>query len=147
MTFGSEINLYKATLADLDEIKRIVDDHKQELGFVIRPALAHSIDKSELIVAKLSSERVVGFAHYRHRKDGQTTLYNLVVIDEFRRKSIATRLIEALEAEARTLGQQFILLKCPSDLIANHFYKAIGYELIDLEDGKHKRLNIWRLRL
>ena len=85
--------------------------------------------------------------HYRHRKDKQTTLYSIVVDVSFRRKSLAKMLIEALKTEAYEHEQKVILLKCPQELEANTFYKAIGFNLIGTEEGKHRGLNLWQLEL
>lgn len=147
MISGNEITLRKATEADVDKIKELVDKHKTELGFVMRPALISSIKSSELNVAVESEDSVIGLIHYRHRKDGQTTIYNIVVRSDYRRQSIGAHLIEQLQHEARELGQSVILLKCPTNLQANDFYKALNFALNMTENGKKRPLNIWQLSI
>lgn len=144
---GHEITFRKALPDDIDKIKSLVDKHKTELGFIIRPALINSIKTDELIVAVGSVDDIVGLAHYRHRKDGQTTLYNIVVRSDYRRHAIGSTLVECLKDEAHSRGQHFILLKCPATLSANEFYKALNFELDTIEDGKKRTLNIWNLPL
>ena len=144
---GNEITLRKASLDDIDKIKSLVDKHKTELGFIIRPALINSIKGDELIVAVDPADDVVGLVHYRHRKDRQTTLYNIVVRSDYRRHAIGSTLVDCLKHEAHSRGQYFISLKCPTTLSANEFYKALNFELNTVEDGKQRSLNIWNLPL
>src|SRR5690606_10426090 len=80
MTSGdNKLSFRKGELKDLDQSKQLVDQHKTELGFVIRGALLKSIESSELLVTIDDDDCLVGFVQYRHRLDGQTTLYNIVV--------------------------------------------------------------------
>lgn len=142
MSNQNDYVIRKAVESDLDEIKKIADSHKKELGFIMRPALARSIAQEELIVA-VNGVGIIGFIQYHHRRDEQTTLHNIVVVPSLRKKGIGQRLIQGLEAEAIAMDQNFILLKCPEDLDANEFYKSIGYKEVRKEAGKMRRLNIW----
>lgn len=137
----------KAQLEDLDDIKRLVDQHKQELGFVIRGALARSIETSEVFIALGVSKELIGFVHYRHRRDHQTTLYNIVVEPDFQRQGVGTQLLDTLRDDAKGRAQTFILLKCPQELPANKFYKEYGFKLIEVDEGKKRPLTIWQLYL
>lgn len=143
MTSTQDWTIRKAELADLDDIKHIADRYKQELGFILRPVLARSIDQGELFVA-INGEGIVGFTQYHHRRDAQTTLHNIVVQSNYRKSGVGQKLIEFLEAESRLREQTTIQLKCPVDLEANSFYEHIGYEKVDVEKGKTRQLNIWR---
>jgi len=147
MTFGDNSGLMvrKAKLADLDEIKLLVDQHKLELGFVVRAALMRSINSSEVMVAISENEKIVGFVHYRHRKDGQTTLYNILVRHDFQGHGVGERLVAELAKEAVVRSQKMILLKCPVELKANDFYRKLGFTLEGTLDGKKRPLNVWRI--
>lgn len=138
--------LRQATLADLDTIKSLTDDHRHELGFVIRPALMRSIKRGELIVAT-NSTGLIAFVEYHHRRDAQTTLYHIVVAPDYRRQGVGRRLIEWLADEARAVGKEIIALKCPTTLPANDFYARTGWSLAGSEPGKHRLLNLWQLML
>lgn len=136
----------KASSVDLDAIKSLVDSHKHELGFVLRPALMQSIDRSEIFVAN-GGEAVIGVLDYHHRLDQQTTIYHFVVTPQLRRQGIGRRLIEALREEAKEYGKGYILLKCPEDLEANDFYERMGFQLTEIENGQQRKLNVWKLFL
>ncbi|MBI5668050.1 MAG: GNAT family N-acetyltransferase [Chloroflexi bacterium] len=147
MTSGNSNNVTvrKATIEDLEAIKRLSDQHRAELGFVLKPALEKAILDGEVFVAV--APQIVGFVHYHHRRDSQTTLYHIVVNMEERRQGIGRALLSRLKVEATERGQSSILLKCPTELPANKFYEQCGYSHIDVEPGKHRRLNVWQISL
>lgn len=148
MTSGdSKFMIRKARLDDIPALKRLADQHKTELGFIIRGALQKSIEQHELLVAEDETGKLCAFVQYRHRKDDQTTLYNIVVSPDERKQGIGQALVTSLAHEARAQRKSLILLKCPQDLPANNFYREYGFELQEVETGKHRALNIWRLRL
>lgn len=143
MTFGNNIKIRSALPKDIDAIKQLADSHKHELGFLRRPSLLEAIQRQELMVAQ-NGNGLVGFVEYRHRRDQQTTLYNLVVLPEHRLSGTGRQLVFALEEEARQKEKTLILLKCPEDLPANQFYERIGYTKVRVDTGKNRRLNIWQ---
>lgn len=140
------VRLKKSLLTDIDEIKNLLDTLKYELGFVTRPALIESIRRREVYIAVVNGE-IVGVIHYRHRKDGQTTLYHIAVAESQRNKGIGRRLVSAMQKDARRIGQNSLFLKCPIDLPANHFYEAVGFTLLTIEEGKNRKLQVWRKEL
>jgi N-acetylglutamate synthase-like GNAT family acetyltransferase len=140
----SKVSIRKAAPEDLDAIKALADGNRHELGFVRRPALAEAIDRQEVLVAHNHKE-LTGFAVYRHRRDTQTTLYNVVVESAYRGQGVGRTLMDALRDEARLASKQVIRLKCPADLAANCFYKSVGYQLVGKEIGKCRPLMIWEL--
>jgi len=135
----------KAHADDLDAIKSLADANKASLGFVLRPALAAGIQQGWLLVAE-QDEHVIGFVHYRHCRDTQTTLYEICVDEACRGNGVGRALVQALLAESATLGQAFIRLKAPVDLPANKFYQQLGFTLTDAKQGKRRQLNTWEIR-
>lgn len=140
---SSSVYLRKANITDLDAIKRIADANQHALGFVRRATLKRSIEKGWLIVAE--DECIVGFVNYRHRRDTQTTLYEICVDKSRRRVGIGRALIRALVEEALGLGKTRICLKSPFDLPANQFYEAMGFTLIGIQPGKCRLLRVWEM--
>jgi len=148
MTSGNKFSIRQARNSDLNDIKAIFDKNKTELGFVTRPALQLSIQRAEIYIAlETVTKTVVGVVHYRHRKDKQTTLYSIVVEQNFRGHGIGKRLVRTLTQQAHRKGQTFILLRCPNNLIANNFYRDYGFQHSAVETGKKRPLNVWTLSI
>lgn len=142
----SDFVIRKAALADVDVIKGLADAHKHELGFVLRPALANSIDRGEVFIAE-NGIGIVGFVEYHHRRDSQTTLYHIAVHSDHRRQGIGRQLVDALIRDAAQCNKRVIQLKCPVDLQANEFYERLGFSQIDVQPGRNRDLAVWRLVL
>jgi N-acetylglutamate synthase-like GNAT family acetyltransferase len=143
LTFGVDIEIRRASFGEITAIKLLLDRHKNELGFVVQSALTSSIQRDELITAVTDNNQIVGIVHYRHRRDGQTTLYSIVVDAPFRLRKIGRELLRELKSEAHSKGQKCILLRCPTDLEANRFYEAEQFSLVAVETGKRRPLNVW----
>jgi len=143
---GKGFYIRKATSADLDAIKALVDSQKHELGFVSRAALARSIARREVLVAE-NSAGLIGFVEYHHRQDEQTTLYHIAVAPDHRRRGVGRALIDALCSEALALGKQAIQLKCPVGLPAHSFYAHLRFNPLRKERGKNRPLIVWSLSL
>jgi len=142
----SDLVVRKAVLSDLDALKSIADAHKHELGFVLRPALADSINRGQVLIAE-NSAGPIGFVEYRHRRDEQTTLYHIAVSPDHRRQGIGRRLMTALADDARRHDKIFIQLKCPAGLPANRFYARLGFQHLLTENGRRRPLLVWRIDL
>lgn len=123
---GRQYLIRKAAEDDLDGIKNLADAHRHELGFVLRPALGRGIAGGESLVA-VDQGNLIGFADYHHRRDGQTTLYHLCVIPEYRRQGVGTSLMEALRLEALAHGRRTIRLKCPAEPPSQQFLQKHGF--------------------
>ncbi|MEO8287004.1 MAG: GNAT family N-acetyltransferase [Chloroflexota bacterium] len=135
-----------ATEIDLHWLKSLADEHKHELGFVRRGALLRSIEAQCLLTAQYSGAPL-GFVQFHHRRDGQTTIYNIVVARNSRGSGVGKALLSGLRMVCITLGQHRIVLKTPVDLPANRFYETVGFVLAGQEAGKARPLNIWRMEV
>lgn len=138
----SEIAIRKATPADLSDVKRIIDKNRRALGFVRSAELMRGIQEGEILVGEYDGE-TVGVLHFHHRRDGVTTIYHLVVAEEYRGRGFGRALVCALEHECRESGQNAVHLKCPADLDANGFYRHLGFCRMSIEPGKVWQLAVW----
>lgn len=134
----------QAATDDIESIKQIADKNKQSLGFLPRVKVQDAIAANRVFVLEIGVT-IVGFVIYRHRKrDQQTTLSDICVADAWRRQHGGHLLVEALYDECLQLNRAFILLKCPQDLAANHFYERLGFYCERVEPGQKRSLNVWR---
>jgi N-acetylglutamate synthase-like GNAT family acetyltransferase len=134
-----------ATPGDLDAIKALADAEKAALGFVHRGALLRALARDEVLVAKASDGRLVGFCHYYRRRDGVITIYHLAVARLQRGAGCGRALL------TRLLAPEVIALraKCPADLEANAFYARVGFQLATSVPAANDRrgLNVWELHV
>ncbi len=146
------ITVRLARKEDIDDAKRIADQHRLELGFVSIAVLRAAQSKRWLLVAaewedKRKCDVVVGFANFRIRQDRNATLYEIAVADTHRCTGVGTRLLSELIRRVHLAGGQYVRLKCPQDLSANQFYQKRGFRYIETEQGKKRRLQVWSYRI
>ncbi len=122
-----------ASLGDIDRIKQVAQRYVKEIGFILRPALEEAVRREELLYDPSSG----AFCHFHRRRDGVTTLYEICVPDEARGRGLARQMIDMLLVP--------IQLKCPVDNVSNGFYEHLGFELVEVVQGKKRDLNVWRL--
>jgi GNAT superfamily N-acetyltransferase len=122
----------------------IADAHRHELGFVLLPSLREQIEQGEMLVA-VQDDELVGFVDYHRRRDGQITLYHIVVEPAIREQGVGRALVNALVQVARDTGCSRVVLKCPIDLQANQFYQGYGFRLEKTINGRKRPLNVWML--
>lgn len=98
--------------------------------------------------AALNGELILGrgaLCHWHLRQDGQLTIREIIVLPQYQRQGLATTILEKLK---NTPGATSIFAKCPADLEANHWYKAMGFQYVGLEETKTgRRIRSWRLPL
>ncbi len=106
---------------------------------MIFETLVAAADKGELLLVD------GGLCHWHLRRDGQLTIYELIVLPERRRQGIGRRILGQLKG---TPGAASILARCPANLDANAWYERMGFAREGTETTRTGRqLNLWRLRL
>jgi len=136
--------------------KRLAESYKHELGFIYRATLQRAIETQRLLVVPCQAledeppraaadiePELAGMLHFYVRRDRTITLYTIAVAQAYQRRGLGRQLFEALIRSAKALEKTQIRLKCPSDLPANGFYQHLDLQLISVEPGKHRSLNIW----
>lgn len=120
---------------DLPAIKKIANQFKSELGYVMYPSLRRAIASRELFVAEYGRD-VVGFVNWHKRRDGWHTIYEIAVRRERHGEHIGKALLSAVPKPLR--------LKCTVDNeAANAFYASQGLNLVRVEQGRKRELNVW----
>jgi len=122
--------------SDAKDAAELFQQHRDELGFVNTA----QCQEKDLWTVKHNGH-VVGAALGNHcvRKP-QTTLYELAVLSNRRRKGIATELIERMQRDS---PHDILIAKCPKPLPANKFYSANGWTRLRREPGKKYSLVVW----
>lgn len=128
---------------ELDAVKKLADSHTKELGWLPRPAFEEARKHSCILIAT-DSGTIVGYLKFQLRKDYIITLSQICVEPTNRQSGTGLALINKLIQIGTDSGVKFIQLKCPVDLPANNFYQHCDFELVGIEKGKKRQLNVWR---
>ncbi len=121
-----------ASIDDLKVIKKIANQNRNFIGFVMNVSLIESIQKKSLFVFE-NTHGVVGFVHYHPRKDGWNTLHEIAVMKEFHSNGIGQSLFELVPLPIR--------LKTTEDnYVALSFYNKNKMSIIRTELGKKRKL-------
>ena len=123
---------------DEDAIVQIASQYRNELGYVMRPALRESMARRSLFVA-VHDSRVVGFVNSRRRRDGVNVIYEIAVHREVRGQKIGAALLNAIPKPKR--------LKVTQDNErAIAFYEQSGMTRVGAEQGKRRSLFVYEKR-
>jgi len=114
----------------------LFQQHRDELGFVNR---AQCEEKDLWTIKRNGSVVAAALGNHCVRKP-QTTLYELAVLSEYRRRGFATGLVNQI---LRDSPHNKLVAKCPVDLPSNDFYESTGWKHTDTETGKNRSLNVW----
>lgn len=106
---------------------------------MIFESLFSSANKGELILVE------GGFCRWHLRRDGQLTIYEILVLSEYQRQGIGSSMLETLK---HVPGAMSIVAKCPVDLDSNSWYAAMGFTCIAIEQSHSGRgINVWRYQI
>lgn len=131
----------------IDQAKRLADDNRDALGFVLRGSFEKAVEKGFAYVA-VEGEIVLGFVLFYHRiRDKQTTLYDICVAVQHRGRGIGLQLYNRVLQDCRINQREMLQLTCPAKLPSNAFYRNRGMTLHETKQGKTQMLNVYRLAL
>ncbi len=111
------------------------------LGFIPAPAIrSRWIPKGRYIIQRDRRGRRRGYLLHGPAKPGQPLFVNQVCIKyDHRRLGYAFLAIRELFNRAHDAGCTAINLRCAADLSANSFWLAVGFKLINVIPGGHRR--------
>jgi GNAT superfamily N-acetyltransferase len=122
-----------ATMEDIPLIKKAANKHTEELGFIGGWDFKGVIEKQHMLVDRDSGS----FCHFHVRKDGMTVIYEILTTPAARGTGLGRQMVNKLVRPVRA--------KCPEGLPSNGFYQKLGFELVKVEEGKKRKLNVWEL--
>lgn len=137
-----------ATQDDVLFCKAVAEQHRNAFGFLPRAVFLEAAERGQLQVVERHTGEVIGFIRYNHRKRGsESIIYDIAVSTTSQKCGAGRALISALAAECKALGRTSIVLRCPTDLPANAFYRRTGFTHEGVEPGRRRTLAVWRLVL
>ena len=123
------------TESDLPRLKNITNQYKNELGFVMNVSLKDAIKRNEFIIAE-QDDKIVGFVHFHKRLDGWNTIREIAVLKDKTGHGIGKKLFNMVDKPRR-------LKTTVDNEKANNFYKNMGMEILTIDPGKKRPLNVW----
>jgi len=128
-----------ASYYDVERILEIARQYRAELGYVHPVALREHIAAKTVLVVEWHGN-VWGFVEYHARRDGWNVIYHIAVDKHVSGQGLGRYLLYAVPAPIR--------LKVTQDNAqANAFYRGAGMQLAGTEQGKHRALNVYELRV
>lgn len=104
---------------------------------MIFEALQESMGRGELILIDGA------LCRFRHRRDGQITIQEILVAPERRRQGIGSKILGLLRNRP---GARILLARCPADLPANRWWEARGFALVSTQVTRTGRqVNVWAM--
>ncbi|MBI4163375.1 MAG: GNAT family N-acetyltransferase [Candidatus Aenigmarchaeota archaeon] len=151
----------RAKGGDIDQITQLFDDlelanlvfnlsettkkfvrRKENAGEIIKTGLERALNKETnlFLIAELDN-KIVGYLKGEIEKRSATKLYDkklyirhLIVSKQYRNMGIGSKLVQEAEAFAKSQKIPFVTLKTsPKNILANQFYKNLGFEGIYME--------------
>lgn len=121
---------------NVDKITQLFQCHREELGFVnsaqVKEKTTYHVEKDNDIIGAVICNHCV--------RKPQTTIYDIAVYEEYRGEGYGTDLVDKVWEDS---PHKKIVAKCPIDLPSNHFYRETGWELVNVDDGKSRKLCVW----
>lgn len=112
------LHIRLGTEDDAPRCQFIARQWRNELPFVMRPALREAAARKQLFIAEVNGH-VVGFVHWYARLDGWNTIHEIAVGRAFLGWGIGRALLNSVPTPRQ--------LKCKADNNrANRFYAAVG---------------------
>lgn len=123
-----------AVSEDYEGVRAIIKQYRHELGYVHPRGLRDAIEARKVVVAEINGT-IAGFVNYHARRDGWHTVYDIATHRGYSGAGVGSALLCAVPRPIR--------LKCPIDLNSNDWYRARGFRLDRVEDGRKRKLNVW----
>jgi len=128
-----------AVMEELDEIKNLIQSNMKDIGYFINKGIISEAIKSNRMLICVD-DKIVGICIFNIRKkDSKFVIYDIITNKESRGKGYGKEMIDYI----KNTYSNDIYLKCPTDSDSNIFYKKCNFELIKVEPGKHRQLNVW----
>lgn len=146
---NAELSVRRATASDAEAVAQMV----VELGYpadaeTIRARLARANADSACLtaVAQLGTGQICGWIQARSSEVLESGLrveiVGLVTASKMRRRGVGRRLVEYVEAWAKSLGLQVMVVRSNVNRVESHaFYPALGYAQTKTQHVYSKRLS------
>ena len=127
------MQISRLTIDDLRPVDALMKRNSSTLGFLPRKALCEYLRAGGAFGARTDNDQLVGYVLFAAYPD-YFRIAQLCVADEYRRKSIAGRLVNKLVKSATT--QKVMRLHCRRDFEAHKIWPRLGFVPLDEKPGR-----------
>lgn len=128
----------------------LANKHRHELGFIPAMRYSHAHAAGRLRPQYLNGDPCGYLLHGPLRSGRPCHVWQCVIQVDARRLASATELVAQLKLDATAAACSRILLRCATDLDANLFWRACGFELVRTlvsSPRSGRQVNLWRCEL
>src|SRR5437899_5009046 len=114
---------------DLESIRLLMKEGRGAVGFIPITAVETAYNASRLVICR-ADKRILGYLLFGPVREGKdTTVYQLCVTKNERRRGVGQRLVRSLLSNVRNGGGLGVRLRCAADLPANRFWRSLGFRV------------------
>lgn len=117
----------------------------ESLSFYPTQVFERESEKGRIYLGLLNGEPC-GYI-YRGALKGDVRCHQVCIQYDARRRMYGAQLVACLESDAVDAKCNGVSLRCGFDLDANEFWKSMGYQCVDIQDGgvrRMRKINVWR---
>jgi hypothetical protein len=138
-----------ATLADLPYIDHLQRKNAEELSFYPMAAFEREVPLLRVLLARVNGEPA-GYLYHGALTSPTCKIHQACIQYDLRGYLYGAELVRTLTGLCNVAGSHAITLRCGSDIAANGFWSAMGFECESVTPGGVRRMrdiNAWRLPL
>lgn len=138
-----------ATADDMAYVDYLQRKNAEDLAFYPLSALEREVENHRLILAEVNSEPA-GYLYHGSLASPTLKIHQACIQYDLRGYLYGAALVRWLTELGIASGSTEIALRCGSDIAANGFWQAMGFECVAVTQGGARRMrdiNAWRLPL
>jgi hypothetical protein len=143
------IAVRSATLDDMTYIDHLQRKNAEELSFYPLSVLERET-KNQRVVLALVNDEPAGYLYHGSHASNVLRIHQACIQYDLRGYMYGAALVQWLIDIGRVSGALEISLRCGSDIAANGFWRAMGFDCVAVKPGGARRmrdLNVWRYPL
>lgn len=146
---SESLTVAPATLADLPYIDSLQRKNAEELSFYPMAAFEREVPLMRVLLARVNDEPA-GYLYHGALSSPTCKIHQACIQYDLRGYLYGAALVRQLTDLCNVSGSHAITLRCGSDIAANGFWEAMGFECEAVTPGGVRRMrdiNAWRLTL
>lgn len=138
-----------AIVKDIVYVDHLQKKNAEDLAFFPKTVLEREIGNARIILARFNGEPC-GYLYHGALRGVDLKIHQACIEYDLRGRLYGAQLVRDIVALANAAGMSSISCRCGSDILANGFWQAVGFECIGISKGGARRMrdiNHWRMEL